>query len=170
MRGFRAARPFKKGSLMNCEKVRADLTALWDNELPESTGRRMRGHLVGCPGCRAAWDAIHGLHQALRQESLPPVPQDLAARISAAGCRRIKEREAAPRRRFAFPMVRPAFALKAVALAALLALGFLMGASSPPPAVASNRPADNLEIFDLLPPQTPAGAIVGVMEEPEARP
>ena len=73
---------------MNCEKVRATLTALWDNELPEAPARRMREHLAGCSECGAAWEALNGLHQALRRDPLPLVPPDLAARIAMAGRRR----------------------------------------------------------------------------------
>jgi anti-sigma factor RsiW len=153
---------------MNCEKVQARLSALWDHELPEEQVRQVREHLDACGACGAAWEALNRLHRALGSDPLPPIPMDLAGRIVLAGRRRLQEKETAPRRRLAFPVFRPALVFRAVALAALLALGYLMGASSPHGAAAV-PPADALEVFDLLPSQTPAGVIVGVMEGPEAR-
>ena len=153
---------------MNCEQVRAKLSALWDHELPEAPAQRMREHLAECAACGMAWAALSDLHQALQRYPNTPAPTDLAARISMAARRRLEERELAPWRRM-FHALRPAFLLRAAALATLVALGFLMGASSPSPVVAGGQPADRLEVFDVLPPQTPGTAITDVMQGPEAR-
>jgi len=154
---------------MNCEKVRADLSALWDNEMPEAPAKQIREHLAGCPGCSAAWEILNGLHQSLRRGCIPPAPMDLAARISEAARRRIEKGEPPAWRRRTHPALRPAFLLRAAAIAVLLALGFVMGTSAPAPASEAGQPTDNLEIFDLLSPQTPATAIMGVIEGSEVR-
>jgi len=154
---------------MNCEDVRNHLSALWDNELPEAPARRINEHLACCRECWAVWESLNDLHQSLLGDAIPPVPADLTERISKAARQRVEEGEPATWRRRLFPALRPAFFLRAAAIAALLALGFMMGTSSPASASEADQPADSLEIFDPLPPQTPATAIVGVIEGMEAQ-
>lgn len=59
---------------MQCRKVRKDLTAYLDGELPARRQRRVAAHLAGCRGCRGEVRAFRAVMEAM--QNLPEGPRD----------------------------------------------------------------------------------------------
>lgn len=99
-----------------------DLSAYLDGELDAAAARHVEEHLAGCAECASLLSELRRLDETAAREAVPPVPEDLAARIS----RRIApapvvEMRPASRRRFRFTMpVAAAASLAAVALISIL--------------------------------------------------
>ncbi|MBP7462534.1 MAG: zf-HC2 domain-containing protein [Candidatus Delongbacteria bacterium] len=67
--------------MWSCVQIRKCLNAYMDGELPERIRHRVEHHLAECPTCRHEYEALRRLAPWLRNETVPPVPAGLAARI-----------------------------------------------------------------------------------------
>ncbi len=57
---------------MNCERVRARLSALVDGELPPAEAAAVREHLAACPTCRAEEAELRRLREEVARHLAPP--------------------------------------------------------------------------------------------------
>jgi anti-sigma factor (TIGR02949 family) len=143
-----------EGAEMNCNKVRTQLSAYLDRELPADQAEEVRSHLAKCPGCTeeyrllcAAWDAL------LADKGIEPSPDFIEALWQ-----RVRGREAEA----IVPGPGHVRLLKWLpAMAAGLVVAFLAGwisagvlrrdeAAEPPAELAFLRDYDVIEQMDLL--------------------
>jgi hypothetical protein len=122
------------------------LSAYLDDELGLEERASVDRHLAGCEDCRDELEALRRLARALAEDSVPPVPADLEARI---GSRLDEATVVRPRRwRFALPAT---VAATLGALGLLVALQWREGRigvpTAPPPAPtpAAESKTDELE-------------------------
>jgi anti-sigma factor RsiW len=94
---------------MECQAVKAQLSAWLDDELSETTGAMLAAHLDRCEACRREWRQLTALDAALSHLTAP-VPRGLAERVV--------DRVRRPRRRQGW---------QSAALAACLILGIALG-------------------------------------------
>jgi anti-sigma factor RsiW len=73
---------------MNCKKVLSRLHAYVDGVAPARLMREVEEHLDACPSCRAQVERIHQTDQFLDSLTVPPLPQEFAARVMAEARRR----------------------------------------------------------------------------------
>jgi anti-sigma factor RsiW len=73
---------------MNCKKVLSRLHAYLDGELPAKLMREMDEHLGVCPSCRSQTERIRQMDDMLDSLTVPPLPEEFAARIIAEARRR----------------------------------------------------------------------------------
>jgi anti-sigma factor RsiW len=139
---------------MECQKVKAQLSAWLDQELDADVEAVLTAHLEGCEACRREWRQLRALDDALSNLAAP-VPMGLAERV-AAQVRR-------PRRRQGW---------QSAALAACLILGIALGGtvargfySAATPNEAGAEVA-SLEVFRDF-PQGSLGAVVASYQPEE---
>ena len=77
---------------MSCERIRKELGAYADRELPAQRRSAVAEHLRTCEGCSRELARIERLASLLREDSIPEVPAGLAERIIAHGQRQQKRR------------------------------------------------------------------------------
>ena len=94
---------------MECQAVKAQLSAWLDHELSEAAGAMLTAHLNSCEACRREWRQLTALDAALSNLTAP-VPMGLAEKVVATLRR--------PRRRQGW---------QSAALAACLILGIALG-------------------------------------------
>ncbi len=68
---------------MKCRRAETMLQALLDGALPPDDAARVRDHLAACGTCRARFDALRLVHEALSTQPEPEPSPDLAAAIIA---------------------------------------------------------------------------------------
>ena len=68
---------------MNCKKVLSRLHAYLDGEMPAKLMREMEEHLGVCPSCRSQVEHIRQVDDMLDSLTVPPLPEEFAARIMA---------------------------------------------------------------------------------------
>jgi len=68
---------------MNCKKVLSRLHAYLDGEVPAKLLRLIEEHLSSCPSCRSQVERIRQVQDMVEGLSVPPLPQEFAARIMA---------------------------------------------------------------------------------------
>ncbi len=74
---------------MRCKKITSYLNAYTDGELPEKQRSIVEAHLESCKVCQARLDDIHKIGELFRGSlPVPPVPDGLAARITAEARKR----------------------------------------------------------------------------------
>ncbi len=84
---------------MDCKKALSRLGAYVDGEMSADLMQEMEEHLDGCPFCRNQMGRIRQVEHILDSLSIPPVPQEFAARIMAEARRRaplVKEKKSFP--------------------------------------------------------------------------
>ena len=69
---------------MECQAVKAQLSAWLDDELSEAAGAMLTAHLNGCEACRREWRQLTALDAALSHLAAP-VPEGLAEKVVATG-------------------------------------------------------------------------------------
>lgn len=132
---------------MECQEVRAQLSAWLDAELDEATEAALSAHVSRCAACQREWRQLTALETALGELSAP-VPAGLAEKVLA----QIRP----PRRRQWW---------QSVALAACLVLGVALGGGMArtffAPAGSSGTASEvaSLEVFQDF-PQGSLGTIV----------
>jgi hypothetical protein len=109
---------------LNCRKCEADLSAYIDGELDPRASREVAGHLATCAGCRekeAGLERVAGMLAALPRAGLSEVEQ---RQLMEGLRRRMKDAEAAERRRRAslFPRVATATAILVTVVVVTIAL------------------------------------------------
>jgi anti-sigma factor RsiW len=151
---------------MNCKKVLSRLHAYLDGELPAKLMREMEEHLGFCPSCRSQTEHIRQVDDMLDSLTVPPLPEEFAARVMAEARRRAlpapEKRpllgvDWMPLRWFADLTVPMRLAACAMVLLACL-LGMFMSrdlslSGSPRTTVAD---AENLDGFEWFSPTPPA--------------
>jgi predicted anti-sigma-YlaC factor YlaD len=139
---------------MECQTVKAQLSAWLDDELSEAAEALLSAHLEGCEACRSEWRQLAALDAALGNLAVP-VPTGLAEKV-AAKVRR-------PRRRQGW---------QSVALAACLVLGIALGGTvarsfySPATPTEAGAEVASLEVFHDF-PQGSLGAMVASYQPEE---
>jgi anti-sigma factor RsiW len=73
---------------MNCKKVLSRLHAYLDGELPAKLMCEMEEHFSACPSCRGQVERIRQMSELLDSLTVPPLPQEFAARVMAEARRR----------------------------------------------------------------------------------
>jgi anti-sigma factor RsiW len=73
---------------MNCKKALSHLHAYLDGEMPAKLMCEMEEHFSACPSCRGQVERIRRVSVLLDNLTVPPVPQEFAARVMAEGRRR----------------------------------------------------------------------------------
>ena len=68
---------------MKCRRAQTELQALLDGALPANEAARVRDHLAACGPCRARFDSLRLVHEALSTQPDPEPSPDLAAAIIA---------------------------------------------------------------------------------------
>jgi anti-sigma factor RsiW len=68
---------------MNCKKVLYRLHAYLDGEVPAKLLRQIEEHLSTCPSCHGQVERIRQVRDMVEGLSVPPLPQEFAARIMA---------------------------------------------------------------------------------------
>jgi anti-sigma factor RsiW len=66
---------------MNCKKVLFRLHAYLDGEVPAKLIREIEQHLSTCPSCLSQVERIRQVHDMFEGLSVPPLPQEFAARV-----------------------------------------------------------------------------------------
>jgi anti-sigma factor RsiW len=74
---------------MNCKKVLFRLHAYLDGEVPAKLLRQIEEHLSSCPSCRSQVERIRQMQDMIEGLSVPPLPQEFAARIMAKAQREV---------------------------------------------------------------------------------
>jgi anti-sigma factor (TIGR02949 family) len=80
---------FKKEMAMDCKKVLSRLHAYLDGEVPAELMQDIEKHLSTCPSCLSQVERIRQVHDMLDGLSVPPLPQEFAARIMAKAQREV---------------------------------------------------------------------------------
>ncbi len=73
---------------MNCRKVLFRLHAYLDEEMTAKLMREMDEHLGACPSCRSQVEHIRQLGDILDSLTVPPLPNEFAARVMAEARRK----------------------------------------------------------------------------------
>ena len=73
---------------MNCKEVLFNLHAYLDGEMTAKLMREMDEHLGACPSCRRQVEHIHQLGDILDSLTVPPLPNEFAARVMAEARRK----------------------------------------------------------------------------------
>ena len=68
---------------MKCRRAETILQALLDGALPPNEAARLRDHLAACAPCRARFDSLRFVHEALSTQLEPEPSPDLAPAIMA---------------------------------------------------------------------------------------
>jgi anti-sigma factor RsiW len=74
--------------LMNCKEVLSRLHAHLDGEVPVRLMREIEEHLGACPSCRGQVERSRQVDRMLDSLTVPPLPQEFAARVLAEVRRR----------------------------------------------------------------------------------
>lgn len=74
---------------MNCKKVVSRLHAYLDGEMPAKLMREMEEHFSSCPSCCGQVERIRQVSDVLDSLTVPPLPQEFAARVMAEARRRV---------------------------------------------------------------------------------
>ena len=139
---------------MECQAVKAQLSAWLDDELSETAGAMLTAHLNRCEACRREWRQLTALDAALSNLAAP-VPRGLAEKVVATLRR--------PRRRQGW---------QSVALAACLILGIALGGTVARSFYGAATPNEagaevvSLEVFRDF-PQGSLGAVVASYQPEE---
>jgi len=106
---------------MSCARIRDDLSAWLDGELPVARAAAVAAHVDTCAACRAHSNALRGVDQALGAVSLPELRPDALAELRrrVAAEPQARSGRGAPRRAPA-PRWRYALGVGAAAAAALV--------------------------------------------------
>jgi anti-sigma factor RsiW len=73
---------------MNCKKVLSRLHAYLDEEVPAKLLREIEEHLGTCQSCRGQVERSRHVDEMLDSLTVPPLPQEFAARVMAEARRR----------------------------------------------------------------------------------
>jgi anti-sigma factor RsiW len=139
---------------MECQKVKAQLSAWLDQELDADVGAVLTAHLEGCEACRREWRELTALDAALSNLAAP-VPSGLAEKVVAQVRR---------------PHRRPGW--QSAALAACLVLGIALGGTMARSFYGAATPNEagaevaSLEVFHDF-PQGSLGAVVASYQPEE---
>ena len=139
---------------MECQAVKAQLSAWLDDELSGAAGAKLTAHLNRCEACRREWRQLTALEAALGHLAAP-VPRGLAEKVVATLRR--------PRRRQGW---------QSVALAACLILGIALGGTVARSFYGAATPNEagaevaSLEVFHDF-PQGSLGAVVASYQPEE---
>jgi anti-sigma factor (TIGR02949 family) len=74
---------------MNCSKVLSRLHAYLDGEVPAKLISEFEQHLGACPSCLSQVEHMRQVHDMFEGLSVPPLPQEFAARIMAKAQREV---------------------------------------------------------------------------------
>jgi anti-sigma factor RsiW len=151
---------------MNCKKVLPRLHAYVDGEMPPGFMREIEEHFKSCPSCRGQIEHIRQVGGMLDSLSVPPLPQEFAARVMAEARRMAPLAE--KKKSIPTPGWQPVrwlldlpFSMR-LAACAMVFLACLLGMfmskelslpGNPQPIVAN---AENLEGFEWFSPTPPA--------------
>ena len=160
---------------MNCTKVLSRLHAYLDREVPAKLLRQIEEHLSTCPSCRSQVEHIRQVQDMVEGLSVPPLPQEFAARIMARAQREfplVKEKKSLafldwqPFQWFldlSAPMRLAAYAV--VFLACLLGISMskeLSLSGYPQNLVAQTENIDGFEWFSATPPASLGSAYLAL--------
>jgi anti-sigma factor RsiW len=67
--------------MRSCTRYKNHLNAYMDNELSRMLEKKIRGHLLHCPACRAMLQEIQALDPLLQTLESPPLPETLGVQI-----------------------------------------------------------------------------------------
>ena len=109
--------------MLNCDKALERMSLALDAPLPLEERQELEEHLESCPECRAAYEALFQMEDALREIGETPAPAELSARVMEQ-----IQAEAAPARRPAPRWNRAGWRnLAGLAACAVLCLGLWHG-------------------------------------------
>ena len=83
--------------MLTCEEALERMSQALDGPLPLEERQALEEHLESCPECRAAYEALFQMEDALREIGETPAPAELSARV-------MEQIQAAPARRPAPPV------------------------------------------------------------------
>ena len=110
--------------MLTCEEALERMSQALDGPLPLEERQALEEHLESCPECRAAYEALFQMEDALREIGETPAPAELSARVMEQ-----IQAEAAPARRPAPRWNRAGWRnLAGLAACAVLCLGLWHGA------------------------------------------
>ena len=110
--------------MLTCEDALERMSQALDGPLPLEERQALEEHLESCPECRAAYEALFQMEDALREIGETPAPAELSARVMEQ-----IQAEAAPARRSAPRWNRAGWRnLAGLAACAVLCLGLWHGA------------------------------------------
>ena len=110
--------------MLTCEDALERMSQALDGPLPLEERQALEEHLESCPECRAAYEALFQMEDALREIGETPAPAELSARVMEQ-----IQAEAAPARRPASRWNRAGWRnLAGLAACAVLCLGLWHGA------------------------------------------
>jgi anti-sigma factor RsiW len=151
---------------MNCKKILSRLHAYLDGEVPAKLIREIELHLSTCPSCRSQVARIRQVHDIFEGLSVPPLPQEFAARLMAKAQREVLF---AKEKRSIFPLGWQPFqwlldlsAPMRLAACAVAFLACLLGVSMSKELSLSGNPqnlvaqTENIDGFEWFSPTPPA--------------
>ena len=113
---------------MRCSKVRDNLNAFLDAELPAELGDEMATHLQCCPSCRQLSTRLRQLGAIIQAAQAPALPDGFAGRVLSQA--RQRGWSPPPARRASFPLIRRWKSIplmQRAAAAAVLVIGLSTG-------------------------------------------
>ncbi len=142
---------------MRCNKVRNNLTAFLDRELPENLQEAVENHLASCPSCQQERKALERVQQTLEGMEVPPFEETVSpetilemarTRTSAS-----KEQSRKIRHPWLVPVPRgwqPVLALATVLAAIGIWNAFPLLKALPLPTAQEIYLAERIELFENL--------------------
>lgn len=67
--------------MLSCEEALEQMSQALDGPLTGEERGELEAHLAGCPACRADWEALRELHQAMGELEETPAPEGFADRV-----------------------------------------------------------------------------------------
>ena len=67
--------------MLTCEEALERMSQALDGPLPLEERQALEEHLESCPECRAAYEALFQMEDALREIGETPAPAELSARV-----------------------------------------------------------------------------------------
>jgi len=142
---------------MRCDKVKKNLTAFLDGELPEKLQKGMEKHLAECASCKQEKTVLERVQQTLERMEVPPfeskVSPEMILEMARSRALAAKKQGSRALHQWLVPVPRgwqPALALATVLVAVGVWRAFPFFRALPLPTSQEIYVAERIELFDNL--------------------